>query len=60
MTIKVDPDENEIGALFDFVDRDGARVLEIGAGDCRLTWRYADRVEQVTAVEPFAPAMKAP
>jgi SAM-dependent methyltransferase len=57
MTIKVDPEENEIGALFDFVDLDGARVLEIGSGDCRLTWRYGDRVEQVTAVEPFAPAI---
>jgi SAM-dependent methyltransferase len=57
MTIKADPEENEIGALFDFVDLDGARVLEIGSGDCRLTWRYAGRVEQVTAVEPFAPAI---
>src|SRR5215207_593657 len=57
MTIKVDPEENEIGALFDFVDLDGGRVLEIGSGDCRLTWRYADRVEQVTAVEPFGPAI---
>jgi SAM-dependent methyltransferase len=57
MTIKVDPEENEIGALFDFVDLDGGRVLEIGSGDCRLTWRYAERVEQVTAVEPFGPAI---
>jgi SAM-dependent methyltransferase len=57
MTIKVDPEENEIGALFDFVDLDGARVLEIGSGDCRLTWRYAERAEQVTAVEPFGPAI---
>ena len=57
MTIKVDPEENEIGALFDFVDLDRRRVLEVGSGDCRLTWRYADRVEQVTAVEPFAPAI---
>jgi SAM-dependent methyltransferase len=57
MTIKVDPEENETGALFDFVNLAGARVLEIGSGDCRLTWRYADRVEHVTAVEPFAPAV---
>jgi SAM-dependent methyltransferase len=57
MTIKVDPEEYEIGALLDFVDLDEARVLEIGSGDCRLTWRYAGRVEQVTAVEPFAPAV---
>jgi Methyltransferase domain len=57
MTIKVDPEENETGALFDFVDLTGAHVLEIGSGDCRLTWRYADRAEHVTAVEPFAPAI---
>ena len=57
MTIKVDPEENEIGALFDFVALDGGRVLEIGSGDCRLTWRYAERAEHVTAVEPYAPAV---
>jgi hypothetical protein len=57
MTIRVDPEENETGALFDFVNLAGARVLEIGSGDCRLTWGYADRVEHVTAVEPFAPAI---
>ena len=57
MTIKVDPEENEIGALFDFVDLDRVRVLEIGSGDGRLTWRYAERADQVTAVEPFAPAI---
>jgi SAM-dependent methyltransferase len=57
MTIKVDPEENEIGALFDFVNLDGRRVLEVGSGDCRLTWRYAERAEQVTAVEPFGPAI---
>ena len=57
MTIKVDPEENETGALLDFVDLDGGRVLEIGSGDGRLTWRYAERAAQVTAVEPFAPAV---
>jgi SAM-dependent methyltransferase len=57
MTIRVDPEEAEIGALFDFVDIDRRRVLEIGSGDGRLTWRYADRAAHVTAVEPFAPAV---
>ena len=57
MTIRVDPEENEIGALFDFVDLDGRRVLEIGSGDGRLTWRYAHRAATVTAVEPFAPSV---
>jgi SAM-dependent methyltransferase len=57
MTIRVDPEENEIGSLLDFVDLDGRRVLEIGSGDGRLTWRYATRAATVTAVEPFAPSV---
>jgi SAM-dependent methyltransferase len=57
MTVRVDPEQNEIGALFGFVDLDGRRVLEIGSGDGRLTCRYANRAADVTAVEPFAPAV---
>jgi SAM-dependent methyltransferase len=57
MTIRVDPEENEIGALLDFVDLDGRRILEIGSGDGRLTWRYANRAATVTAIEPFTPAV---
>jgi SAM-dependent methyltransferase len=57
MTIRVDPEDNEIGSLLDFVDLDGRRVLEVGSGDGRLTWRYANRAATVTAVEPFAPSL---
>ena len=57
MTIRIDPENNEIRALFDFADLDGRDVLEIGAGDTRLTRRYAGRVRRVAAVEPFAPAI---
>lgn len=57
MTIRVDPDNNEIRALFNLADLDGRDVLEIGAGDARLTRRYADRVKRVAAVEPFAEAV---
>jgi SAM-dependent methyltransferase len=57
MTIRVDPEEHEIRSLLDFVDPDGRRVLEIGSGDGRLTWRYANRAGSVTAVEPFAPSV---
>jgi hypothetical protein len=39
MTVRVDPEQNEIGALLDFVNLDGRRVLEIGSGNGRLTWR---------------------
>ena len=32
-------------------------MLEIGCGDGRLTWRYAGRAAQVTAIDPFAEAI---
>jgi 2-polyprenyl-3-methyl-5-hydroxy-6-metoxy-1,4-benzoquinol methylase len=53
MTIRTDPEGNETEELFDLVGFDGAEVLEIGCGDGRLTWRYADRAAHVTAIEPF-------
>ncbi len=53
MTIRVDPENNETRALFDLADFSGQRVLEIGCGDGRLTWRYAGRAAHVTAIDPF-------
>ena len=53
MTIRVDPENNEPRALFDLIDFNGQRVLEIGCGDGRLTWRYADRAAHITAIDPF-------
>jgi 2-polyprenyl-3-methyl-5-hydroxy-6-metoxy-1,4-benzoquinol methylase len=53
VSVRTDPDGNETDALFELVDLEGAHVLEIGAGDGRLTWRYAHRAARVTAVEPF-------
>jgi hypothetical protein len=58
MAIRQDPEGNEARALFDLVDLDGREVLEIGCGDGRLTWRYADRAAHVTAVEPFGGALE--
>ena len=54
MTVATDPEGHETKALFDLIDLDGAEVLEIGCGDGRLTWRYADRAARVTAIDSFA------
>lgn len=54
MPIRKDPENNETRALFDLVDFSGKHVLEIGCGEGRLTWRYADRAAHVTAIDPFA------
>lgn len=53
MAIRSDPENNEIRALFDLVDFTEKHILEIGCGNGRLTWRYADVVAHVTAIDPF-------
>jgi 2-polyprenyl-3-methyl-5-hydroxy-6-metoxy-1,4-benzoquinol methylase len=53
MAIRSDPENNEIRALFDLADFTKKHILEIGCGDGRLTWRYADVVAHVTAIDPF-------
>ncbi len=53
MMVLSDPENNEINALFDMVDLTGKNVLEIGCGDGRLTWRYADVAAHVTAIDRF-------
>ncbi len=54
MPVLLDPEDIETKALHDYADFTGKRVLEIGCGDGRLTWRYADRAAQVVAVDPKA------
>ena len=52
MAVIKDPEGNEKSALHALVDFEGLSVLEIGCGDGRLTWRYADQAAQVTAIDP--------
>ena len=52
MTVQRDPEEREINHLQALADFAGARVLEIGCGEGRLTWRYAGAAAQVVGVDP--------
>ena len=54
MAVRIDPENNETRALFDLADFEGKKVLEIGSGDGRLTWLFADRAARTTAIEPYA------
>ncbi len=54
MAVLPDPEDTETKALHDYVDFSGKRVLEIGCGDGRLTWRYADRASHIVAIDPKA------
>lgn len=53
MAVILDPEGEEQRTVLDFLEASvPPRVLEIGAGDGRLTFRYADRVAHVTAIDP--------
>lgn len=47
-----DPEGAELAALAEVVDLAGRRVLEIGCGDGRLTFRYAVPTAEVLGIDP--------
>jgi ubiquinone/menaquinone biosynthesis C-methylase UbiE len=51
MTHEKDPERVEARRLHEYADFRGKRVLEVGCGDGRLTWRYADRAQRVTGID---------
>jgi 2-polyprenyl-6-hydroxyphenyl methylase / 3-demethylubiquinone-9 3-methyltransferase len=52
MTLRVDPEQNEVRALKAVTDWKNKRVLEIGCGDGRLTLRLARLGAIVEANDP--------
>jgi len=53
MAIIKDPEGNETFTLHEMVDFKDRLVLEVGCGDGRLTWRYADKAAHVTGIDPL-------
>jgi ubiquinone/menaquinone biosynthesis C-methylase UbiE len=51
MSVIKDPEGNETRHLERFAEPGGKRVLEIGCGDGRLTWRYARQAGRVAAID---------
>lgn len=51
MSFKIDPEGVETRVINDLVDFAGLRVLEVGSGDGRLTWRFAEKASSVLAVD---------
>jgi len=46
-----DPQGAELRALEQVADFSGRRVLEVGCGDGRMTWLYADRAAGVLGID---------
>ena len=58
MTFYKDPEKNEIKSLHKFIDFAGKRVLEIGCGEGRLTWRYASASLSAFGLDPKKDALR--
>ncbi len=58
MTLQRDAQNLERKALHRFVDFRDKRVLEVGCGEGRLTWLYADSARHVTAFDPDLDALR--
>ena len=52
MTLRIDPEKNEVRALKGVTNWNGKRVLEIGCGQGRLTQRLAQLGATVHASDP--------
>ena len=53
-----DPEQNETKTLRRLVDFNGKRVLEIGCGEGRLTWRYAGASRSTVGIDPDKNALR--
>ncbi len=54
MEVIKDPEGNETAQLLALQELSGARVLEIGCGDGRMTWRYAALPRAIMAFDSDA------
>ena len=53
----LDPEGTEKRVVQDLVDFRGKDVLEVGCGDGRMTWLYADAAASVFAFDPDEPSI---
>jgi ubiquinone/menaquinone biosynthesis C-methylase UbiE len=51
MDVQKDPEGNETKYLLKYADVTARRILEIGCGDGRLTWRYAATARRVAGID---------
>ena len=58
MTLQKDSERNELKYLHKFADFTNKRVLEIGCGEGRLTWKYAKATRSTIGIDLDADALR--
>jgi ubiquinone/menaquinone biosynthesis C-methylase UbiE len=58
MTIQKDIERNETKYLHKFVDFTRKQILEIGCGEGRLTWQYAEAPRSTVGIDLAADALR--
>jgi len=58
MTLQKDPEQNEPRYLHSYADHKNKRVLEIGCGEGRMTWRYAKATHTTIGIDPDPDALR--
>lgn len=58
MSLQKDPERNESKYLHDFVDFTNKRVLEVGCGEGRMTWRYAKETHTTIGIDLDTDALR--
>ncbi len=58
MTLQKDPERNESKFLHRFAEFTNRRVLEVGCGEGRLTWQYANATQATIGIDPDPDALR--
>jgi len=58
MSFQKDPQQNETKHLHQLANFSDRRILEIGCGEGRLTWRYATKPAMTIAIDPDQDAVR--
>jgi ubiquinone/menaquinone biosynthesis C-methylase UbiE len=58
MTLQSDPERKELKYLHKFADFRNKRVLEVGCGEGRMTWHYAQETHTTIGIDTDTDALR--
>jgi ubiquinone/menaquinone biosynthesis C-methylase UbiE len=58
MIARLDPEEAETRVIHGLINFAGKDVLDVGCGDGRMTWRFADQARSVLGLDPAAESIE--